>query len=88
MGYFAGMHHNHVGRVLAKMEIIKLKTNEMVMDYGDIGTQFFIIMEGNVQILIPLPIEQKIDITKNLFQRQDFNRRLGGMLSDRDSSEI
>ena len=69
------------------MEVLRLKENDMVMDYGEIGTKFYIVMEGQVSIFVPKPIEFKVEIKQNLFKRQSVLTSKKGMISDDESEE-
>jgi hypothetical protein len=69
------------------MTILKVVKDEVVVDYGDIGNEFFIIMEGYVEIHVPLPVEFHVSLNNISFARQSVKRK-GMIADDQEADEI
>jgi hypothetical protein len=44
------------------MTILKGVKDKVIVDFGEIGNEFFIIMEGSVEIYVPLPFEFHVSL--------------------------
>ena len=60
--YFPTLHKRELGKVLSKMTILKGVKDKVIVDFGEIGNEFFIIMEGSVEIYVPLPFEFHVSL--------------------------
>lgn len=50
---FSQLDDDAINYFLGQMSLKTYAKNQMVFDHGDVGDEFFVILEGQVQVLIP-----------------------------------
>ena len=48
-----GLKDNEIGEILSMMTYQEVEKDKFVMEYGQLGEEFFVILEGQCEIMVP-----------------------------------
>lgn len=64
MNWFGTTDEVQICNYLNSINLVKRPPQFQVMDFGDIGNEFFVILEGKVKVLVPIDEEVVLKIPK------------------------